>query len=96
LLNSQRNYLKENIDTRNSKGLEFMVASHMFVKGKQNMDMIRALIGRIDDTENNLLGIRKKATEKASNFRPSYVIICGSVNIPVHYPVFVPLHSGHF
>jgi CheY-like chemotaxis protein/signal transduction histidine kinase/CHASE3 domain sensor protein len=77
-VNSQRNYLKENIAIRNSKGLEFMVASHMFVKGKQNMDMIRALIGRIADTENNLLGMRKKATEKAST-QAIYVIIYGSL-----------------
>jgi CheY-like chemotaxis protein/signal transduction histidine kinase/CHASE3 domain sensor protein len=76
-VNSQRNYLKENIETRNSRGLEFMVASHMFIKGKQNMDMIRALVGRITENENNLLSTRKNNTEKASN-QAIIVIVAGS------------------
>lgn len=58
--------LKLNIDTRDVKGLDFMVANQMFLKGKGNMDSIRGINARVIDTENNLLAIRKASSEKAS------------------------------
>ncbi|AMR33184.1 hypothetical protein A0256_18050 [Mucilaginibacter sp. PAMC 26640] len=58
--------LKLNIDTREEKGLDFMVANHMFLAGKGNMDSIRELNSRVVETENNLLGLRKASSERAS------------------------------
>jgi len=77
-VDSQRNYLKESIETRYNKGLEFMVASHLFIKGKQNMDMIRALVARITENENSLLRNRQSNSKKASNY-VIVVIIVGSL-----------------
>ncbi|OOQ60929.1 response regulator [Mucilaginibacter pedocola] len=58
--------LKLNIDTREAKGLEYMVANRMFLAGKGNMDSIRGINNRVIETENSLLAIRKASSEKAS------------------------------
>lgn len=78
LVAAQRNILKENIETRDSKGLEYMVANNIFVKGNQNMDMIRKLVARVIDNENKLLNVRKNKTENASDLTV-IIIVCGSV-----------------
>jgi len=59
LINSQLNVLKTNIETRTTKGLEYMVANNLFVAGKQNMDSIRQVLSQVKDTENQLLAERK-------------------------------------
>lgn len=78
LVTTQLNILKENIDTRDSKGLEFMVANNMFLNGKQNMDNIRGLVNRVIENENRLLSIRKQSSAKASKMAVT-VIACGSL-----------------
>jgi CheY-like chemotaxis protein/signal transduction histidine kinase/CHASE3 domain sensor protein len=75
---SQRIILKNNIDTRESKGLDFMVANRMFFDGKQNMDMIRGLLTHITDSENNILQVRKQSSQSASN-TTVIILVGGSV-----------------
>jgi CheY-like chemotaxis protein/signal transduction histidine kinase/CHASE3 domain sensor protein len=67
LSNSQLDILKTNIETRDAKGLDFMVQNNMFVNGKQNMDMIRATISALIDSENALLAARKESSSKAAS-----------------------------
>jgi CheY-like chemotaxis protein/CHASE3 domain sensor protein len=74
----QRNLLKLNIDTRESKGLEFMVQNNMFLNGKHNMDQIRMHIAHIIDTENTVLATRKDSSQKASDMA-IFIIIGGSI-----------------
>ncbi|WPU96562.1 response regulator [Mucilaginibacter sabulilitoris] len=71
----QRNLLKLNIDTRESKGLEYMVQNGMFLNGKRNMDQIRMHVTHIIDSENNVLAIRKDSSQKASDL--AIIIIIG-------------------
>jgi CheY-like chemotaxis protein/signal transduction histidine kinase/CHASE3 domain sensor protein len=78
LVAAQRIILKTNIDTRESKGLDYMVQTNMFLNGKQNMDQIRSVIAHIMGTENRFLADRKASSEKASNFA-IIVIVCGSI-----------------
>ncbi|HEY9534087.1 MAG TPA: response regulator, partial [Mucilaginibacter sp.] len=66
LINSQLNVLKTNINARDTKGLDFMVRTDMFVAGKHNMDSIRQVLTRIKDTENQLLDERKARSQQAS------------------------------
>src|ERR1700761_4693658 len=54
-VNDQLLTLKTNIETRPTKGLDFMVQNGMLLNGKHNMDEIRALVSRMIDTENTLL-----------------------------------------
>ncbi|WP_295719470.1 response regulator [Mucilaginibacter sp.] len=75
---AERAILKENIETRESKGLEYMVANSMFLNGKQHMDMIRGLVGRVIDNESRLLNVRKKNSESASD-RAIIIIVFGSL-----------------
>ncbi|MFD0750073.1 response regulator [Mucilaginibacter calamicampi] len=63
----QLDILKTNVETRDSKGLEFMVQNNMFVNGKQNMDDIRSILTSVIDTENNLLAQRKANSREASS-----------------------------
>jgi CheY-like chemotaxis protein/signal transduction histidine kinase/CHASE3 domain sensor protein len=67
LVNSQVNILKTNVETRDIKGLDFMVQNNMFVNGKQNMDQIRQTISNIIDSENALLAARKASSGKAAS-----------------------------
>ncbi|GGG99593.1 hybrid sensor histidine kinase/response regulator [Mucilaginibacter phyllosphaerae] len=76
IVNRQLVILKTNIDTREAKGLDYMVARHMFLNGKGNMDSIRDINKRVIDTENNLLEERKAASERASE-RAVIVIVIG-------------------
>ncbi|MES2277698.1 MAG: response regulator [Bacteroidota bacterium] len=66
LVNQQLTILKENIDTRDVKGLDFMVANNMFLNGKQSMDGIRALRTRLNETETKLLLDRRASSHEAS------------------------------
>jgi len=66
LVANQLGILKANIDTRATKGLDYMVQNHMFMSGKQNMDVIRVLNDHIINTENKLLADRKISSEAAS------------------------------
>ncbi|RFZ84687.1 response regulator [Mucilaginibacter terrenus] len=78
LVNRQLVVLKTNIETREAKGLEFMVNNHMFLNGKQNMDSIRGLNERVISMENSLLAQRKAKSDAASN-RAIIVILIGSM-----------------
>ncbi|MDB5137213.1 MAG: hypothetical protein JWP37_3816 [Mucilaginibacter sp.] len=78
LVGFQLNNLKDDVDARASKGLDYMVQNHMFVNGKHNMDRIRETIGNISDTENKLLVLRKENSE-ASSSQAIIIIITGSV-----------------
>jgi CheY-like chemotaxis protein/signal transduction histidine kinase/CHASE3 domain sensor protein len=78
LVAAQRIILKNNIDTREAKGLDFMVQNNMFLNGKENMDMIRGIIGRMKYSESDFLQNRKNSSEKASN-SAIVIIICGSL-----------------
>ncbi|MEO7215260.1 response regulator [Mucilaginibacter sp.] len=78
LVARQMAVLKLNIDTREAKGLDYMVARHMFLAGKGNMDSIRDLKNRVIETENSLLAKRKAASNDASK-RAIIVIIIGSL-----------------
>ncbi|NOW97297.1 response regulator [Mucilaginibacter sp. SG564] len=75
---AQRTILKTNIDTREAKGLDFLVSNDMLLNGKQNMDMIRLLVVHVTDAENNLLTARKQSSEEAST-TAIYVIVGGSL-----------------
>ena len=75
----QLEILKTNVETRDSKGLEFMVQNNMFVNGKQNMDNIRRTITTVIDTENNLLSIRKSNSRAASNNAIIFIVAGSSV-----------------
>ncbi len=66
LVNEQLGILKINVETREAKGLDFMVQNNMFVNGKQNMDGIRKVIANMIDTENELLASRKNSSKAAS------------------------------
>jgi CheY-like chemotaxis protein/signal transduction histidine kinase/CHASE3 domain sensor protein len=76
-VNEQLNILKTDIDTSDSKGLDYIVQNHIFLNGKRNMDDIRLLVERITDTENNLLAIRKANTNAAST-QALVTIVVGS------------------
>jgi CheY-like chemotaxis protein/signal transduction histidine kinase/CHASE3 domain sensor protein len=78
LVNRQLLVLKTNIETRESKGLEYMVANRMFLNGKGNMDSIRDIKTRVIETENDLLAQRKAASDKASE-QAIIVIVIGSM-----------------
>lgn len=78
IVNRQLLILKTNIETRETKGLEYMVANKMFLNGKGNMDSIRDINKRVIDNENNLLAERKAASDKASE-RAIIVIVIGSM-----------------
>jgi CheY-like chemotaxis protein/CHASE3 domain sensor protein len=68
--------LKLNIDTRETKGLDYMVANRMFLAGKGNMDSIRDINKRVIETESTLLTERKIASDKATE-KAIYVIVFG-------------------
>jgi CheY-like chemotaxis protein/signal transduction histidine kinase/CHASE3 domain sensor protein len=78
LVGFQLNSLKEDVDARATKGLDYMVQNHMFVNGKHNMDRIRETIGNISDNENKLLALRKANSEDSSR-QAIIIIITGSV-----------------
>jgi CheY-like chemotaxis protein/CHASE3 domain sensor protein len=78
LINGQLNILKENISTRESKSLDFMVQNHMLLNGKHNMDEIRAINDRINLTERELLDSRSKSSHKAAE-TAIIIIVAGSL-----------------
>jgi CheY-like chemotaxis protein/CHASE3 domain sensor protein len=79
IVNRQLVILKTNIETRESKGLDYMVANHMFLKGKGNMDSIRDINSRVIETENTLLEQRKAASDKASAQAITIIVIGCSI-----------------
>ena len=66
--------MKENIETRDTRGLDYMVQNDMFLDGKKNMDQIRLLTGHIISSENKLLADRKASTEAASTNAIIFII----------------------
>jgi CHASE3 domain sensor protein len=78
LVASQLAILKDNIDTRDTKGLDFMIQNRMFLNGKQNMDQIRALVSKLNKTESTLLNERR-ASSKTQSTVAIWVIVVGSV-----------------
>lgn len=70
--------LKLNVETREQKGLDYMVQRHMFLAGKGNMDSIRDINKRLIESEDSLLSQRKAASEKASR-DAIIVIVIGSM-----------------
>jgi CHASE3 domain sensor protein len=66
IVNRQLAILKVNVETRETKGLDYMLSNRMFLNGKGNMDSIRGINGRVIETENTLLNERKAASDKAS------------------------------
>ncbi|PTQ96984.1 signal transduction histidine kinase [Mucilaginibacter yixingensis] len=70
--------LKENIDTRDEKGLEYMVQNQMFLKGKHSMDTIRFLLTNLKAEEDRLLQERKSGTAGSAKSAIK-IIIAGSV-----------------
>lgn len=66
LIADQLEILKANVDTRATKGLDYMIQTGMFLNGKKNMDEIRALTDRVTNTENKLLADRKSSSSAAS------------------------------
>lgn len=78
LVTDQLGILKVNIETLPEKGLAFMVQNNMLVNGKHNMDEIRMVTANLINTENNLLGIRKKSSQSASSYAID-VIVGGSL-----------------
>ncbi|HEY4197237.1 MAG TPA: ATP-binding protein, partial [Mucilaginibacter sp.] len=77
LVGIQLNILRENVETRDSKGLDYMAKNNMFLNGKQNMDQVRAMINTIDETENHTLTIRKENSNESST-QALIIIITGS------------------
>ena len=77
LVNDQLNILKLNIDTRATKGLDYMVQNNMFLSGKHNMDQIRGLIDHLKNTESTLLSLRKTSSRNAAT-RAVNIIVGGS------------------
>lgn len=59
--------LKENIETRDVKGLDYMVQNQMFLNGKKSMDAIRVTLSQIKNTENKLMTDRKNSTQSAAD-----------------------------
>ncbi|MFD2147220.1 CHASE3 domain-containing protein [Mucilaginibacter antarcticus] len=78
LVSEQLRLLKLNIDTRDEKGLAFMVANNMFVNGKRSMDAIRTDLSHVMNTENQLLAERK-ASSKAASTNAILFICVGSL-----------------
>jgi CheY-like chemotaxis protein/CHASE3 domain sensor protein len=78
LVAEQLGIMKENIETRDSKGLDYMVQNDMFLNGKHNMDQIRAIESHIINTENKLLADRKESTDAAST-KAIIFIVTGSI-----------------
>jgi CheY-like chemotaxis protein/CHASE3 domain sensor protein len=75
MVNRQLLILKTNVETREAKGLEYMVANRMFLKGKGNMDSIRNLNKQVVETESKLLEQRKAASDKASEQAIGVIVI---------------------
>ena len=75
IVNRQLAILKVNVETRETKGLDYMLANHMFLNGKGNMDSIRGINGRVIETENTLLNERKAASDKASQQAVIIIVI---------------------
>ena len=78
LVNLQKGILRDNIQFRDLKGLDYMIQNNMLLSGKQNMDEIRSLRSALVTAEDRLLSDRKKSSEQASN-ETEIVIITGSV-----------------
>ncbi|MDT3405641.1 response regulator [Mucilaginibacter terrae] len=59
--------MKNNIDMRDTKGLDYVVQSGMLLKGKEVMDQVRKLVADINDVEIRSLDISKKKTQQAAD-----------------------------
>ena len=72
------NILKENIDTRENKGLAYMISNGAFLNGKNSMDAIRSTQNKINIDETELLNTRAAVSNSASA-QVTYITIIGSV-----------------
>ncbi len=68
LTNQQLSLMKSNVDSRESLGLDYMIAHNMLSNGKTIMDKIRNTIIRIDNRENETLKERKIRTREAVEY----------------------------
>ncbi len=73
----QLGILKENIDTRQARGLDYVIQKSMLLNGKHNMDEIRALTDLIINSENHVLAVRKESSAKSSD-NVLLIIVSGS------------------
>jgi CheY-like chemotaxis protein/signal transduction histidine kinase/CHASE3 domain sensor protein len=78
LVSLQKGILRDNIQIRDIKSLDYMVQNNMLLTGKQNMDEIRSIKKKLIDAEDRLLAVRKESSAKASN-QTEIIIITGSV-----------------
>jgi CheY-like chemotaxis protein/CHASE3 domain sensor protein len=93
LVNNQLNILKTNVETRDSKGLEYMVQNNMFVNGKQNMDIIRKLISHVIDTENDLLAKRKASSQSASTSAIIFIVVGSLIFLVIIIVLFLYIQA---
>jgi len=78
LVSLQKGILRDNIQIRDIKGLDYMVQNNMLLSGKDNMDEIRTIKVALVKAEDVLLKARKESSAKASN-QTEVIIISGSV-----------------
>jgi CheY-like chemotaxis protein/signal transduction histidine kinase/CHASE3 domain sensor protein len=78
LVSLQKGILRDNIQIRDIKGLDYMVQNNMLSSGKENMDEIRSIKAALVKAEDRLLAARKDSSAKASN-QTEVIIITGSV-----------------
>ena len=78
LIDRQLSVFKDNITTRATKGLDYMVKNRIFLNGKQNMDAIRLHITNIVNEETSLLQQKKAKSDRESTFM-LVIIIAGSL-----------------
>lgn len=78
LVAAQLSVLKNDIDTRRAKGLDYIVQNHMLLNGKKIMDQVRVVVAQINSAERKSLALRKASTESATSYALD-IIIVGSV-----------------
>lgn len=78
MVNKQLALLKINIDTRDAKGLQYMVNNSMLINGKQLMDQIRQYRTDLLDRESSVLSSRKQSSAQAAS-ETEIIVITGSV-----------------
>jgi CheY-like chemotaxis protein/signal transduction histidine kinase/CHASE3 domain sensor protein len=88
LVDAQLNILKADVDARGAKGLDYMVQTHMFANGKQNMDNIRMVISHMIATENELLAARKASSKAASTNAIIFIAVGSAIFLVIIIVLF--------
>ncbi|MES2810139.1 MAG: CHASE3 domain-containing protein, partial [Bacteroidota bacterium] len=70
--------LKANVEARESKGLEYVIANRMLLNGKSVMDRTRAISADLIDSESKLLVMRKNSTQQAATTAVIFIVV-GSI-----------------